>query len=237
MFTQELHIRALGLEQLLEAGHSALTVFIVRRNGGPALGGQFGCFFHQHGRLHVSAGAQAEGVAVALAPDDGVGERLAGHKQFLVLLRMVSQRQANVREETTREHIHFFSRCQLHRMAQSLVGFASVVTRNDLDLAAQQAASGIDFFHSQLPALFVGLGKLGNGGVAIDLANLDGGALRVRSQRGQGKTQGSQVFHSEQDRSSEKGSINVPALPACKLIKNIKRSSSIPYTNSEYKNN
>ena len=32
-------------------------------------------------------------------------------------------------------------------------------------------------------------------------------------------------------------SINVPAPPASNLIKNIKRSSSSPYTNSEYKNN
>ena len=65
-------------------------------NQGPAFGRQLGSFFHQHGSLHVGARAQAEGVAVAFFPHDGIGQRFAGHKQAFVFLRVVGKCQAHV---------------------------------------------------------------------------------------------------------------------------------------------
>ncbi|OQC14431.1 MAG: hypothetical protein BWX79_00885 [Alphaproteobacteria bacterium ADurb.Bin100] len=186
LLADELDIRALGFQQFLEAGHGALAVLVVGRNRGPALGRQLGRLFNQHGRLHPGARAQPEGVAVALVPDDGVGQGLAGNEHALVLGRVVGQGQADVAEKAAGQHVHLLLGGQLHRMAQRLLGLAAIVAADHLDLAPQQAAGRVDLLHRQLPPLLVGLGELGHRRVAVDLSDPDRRALgehRRRSQR------------------------------------------------------
>jgi hypothetical protein len=60
-----------------------------------------------------------------------------------------------------------------------------------LQLFAVHAALGVDLFHRQLHALFVGVQKCGLGFVAVDLANLDdvlgeGGYSRDAQEQGGG---------------------------------------------------
>ena len=82
----ELDVGLRRLQQLLEGGHGRLAVLVVGVDHGPALLLQLGRFGHQHRGLHVGAGAQAEGVVVAVLPDDLVGQRLAGQEEELLLL-------------------------------------------------------------------------------------------------------------------------------------------------------
>ena len=85
---------------------------------------------------------------------------------------MVGQCQTHIGQKTAGQHIDFFLRAQLDGMAQRLFGLAGIVACNDFDAPTQQAASHIDFFNRQLPALAVRLGELGHGGVAVDFTDL-----------------------------------------------------------------
>ena len=67
----------------LKVGRGRLAVFVVRIDDRPALLLQLRRLGHQHRRLHVGRGAQAEGVAVAVLPDDLVGQRLGGEEEHL----------------------------------------------------------------------------------------------------------------------------------------------------------
>ena len=186
LFADKLHIGPLGLEQFLEAGDGALAVFVVGSNRGPAFGRHLGRFLDQHGCLHIGAGAHAEGVAVAFFPNQRVGQWFAGDIDALVFLRKITKGQPHVGQKAPSQHIDIFARGEFDGMAQRFFGLANVVAGNHFDLAAQQAAGGIDFFHGQLPALTVRQGELGNGRVAVDFTNLDGhsrGGLRGQRRR------------------------------------------------------
>ena len=109
---------------------------------------------------------------------------------------MVGQGQAHIRQKTTRQNVHFLLGCELNRVAQSFVGFASIVSGNHFDLAAQQAALGVDFFDRQLPALPIGLGELGHGRVTVDFTNLDGClGHNGGSSGGEQQTDGNEAVH------------------------------------------
>ena len=109
---------------------------------------------------------------------------------------MVRQRQAHIGQKATREHIDFFLRGQFNRVAQSLIRLACVIAGNDLDFAAQQTTLCIDFFDSQLPTLFIGLSKLGNGRVTVDLSDLDRGLRKNGGRCGKAQNaSGNQSVH------------------------------------------
>ena len=175
----KLDVRLSGLEQLLEAGGGRLTVLVVGVHDGPALFLHGDGIGHQHGDLHVSRGAQAVGVAVAVLPDDLVSQRLRGQKENFLLLGKVGQRQADVRQEGAGQDIDFFTREQLFGGAHGFAGVGVVVTDDQLEFFAVDAACGIDLFNRQVHAFFVGLEKSGLGFVAVDLTDLDD-ALRMR---------------------------------------------------------
>ena len=95
---------------------------------------------------------------------------------------MVGQSQSDVGQESAREHVDLFLGSQFNGVAQSLFGSTCIVTRNHFDRPAQQAASLVDFFYRQLPALAIGLGKLRDGGIAVDLADANGRLGRLRTE-------------------------------------------------------
>jgi hypothetical protein len=64
-----------------------------------------------------------------------------------------------------------------------------VVVEAAATLAAQQAASRVDFFNRKLPTLLVGLGKLRNCRITVDLANTDGRLSMYRQSRQRQKKQ------------------------------------------------
>ena len=98
LLADELDIRPLRLQELLEHRDRRLAVFIIRRHRGPALGGQGRRLFHQHGGLHIGRGTQAEGVAVALLPRDGVGQRFRRDEHLLAAERIIADRQPDMAE-------------------------------------------------------------------------------------------------------------------------------------------
>ena len=175
----ELHIGLSCFEQLLERRHGGLAVFVVRVHHRPALFLELDGLGHQHRGLHVGAGTQAVGVAVAAAPDDLVGQRLAGQVEKLLLLGEVGQRQPGVRQERTRQHIDLFTRNQLFCGPHGVAGAAVVVAYEQLDFLAVDATTGVQLLHRQLHAFFVRLQECGLRLVAVDLTNPDR-ALRVR---------------------------------------------------------
>src|SRR5207253_4944891 len=122
---------------------------------------------------------QPEGVAVAVLPHDLVREWLAGQEEELLLFREVRQRQADVRQEGTRQHLHAFARDQLLGRAHRVTGVGVVVARDQLQLAAVHSACRIDLFDREFHALLVGLEEGRLRLVAVDLADADR-LLRLR---------------------------------------------------------
>ena len=169
----KLHVGLGGLEQLLERRHGRLPVFVVGVDHGPALFLHLGGLGHQHGGLHVGAGAQAEGVLVAALPGHLVGQRLARQEEKLLLLGEVGHRQAGVRQEGARQHIDLLARHQLFGHANGVAGVGVVVARDQFDLLAIDAARSVDLIDRQLHAFLVGLQESRLCLVAVDLANLD----------------------------------------------------------------
>jgi hypothetical protein len=175
----ELHVGLRSLEQLLEGCHGRLAVFVVGVHDGPALLLELGGLGHQHGGLHVGAGAQAEGVLVAALPGDLVGQRFAGKEEELLLLGKVGHGQAGVRQEGAGEHVDLFARDEFFGHAHGVAGVGVVVARDQLDLLAVDAARGIDFIDGEFHPLLVGLEEGRLRLVAVDLTDLDD-ALRLR---------------------------------------------------------
>ena len=182
----KLHIRLRCGKQLLERGHGRLAVLVIGVDDGPALFLHGRGLGHQHGHLHVGRGAQAEGVAVALFPDDLVGQRLGGQEEALFLLREVGQRQPHMRQKAAHEHVHLLARDQLLGGAHGVGRVAVVVARDQHQLLAANAAGDVDLRQRQLHALLVGLEEGRLGLVAVDLAN---GVDILRLGRAQGAGQ------------------------------------------------
>src|SRR6185436_410770 len=144
-------------EEPLERGGCRLAVLVVRIDDRPAFFLQLGRFGDQHRRLHVSRRAQAEGVAVAVLPDDLVGEGLGGEEQDLALRGKVGHRQADVGSESAHQHVHAVARDQLFGHAHRIARRAAVVAHDQLELAAVDAAAGVDLLERELHAFLVGL--------------------------------------------------------------------------------
>ena len=168
-----LDVRAFGAEQLLEHRHRRLAIFVVRRDRRPSLGRQLGRLIGQHRRLLVVRGAQAEGVAIALRPCDGVGQRLARDEQNLLLLGEIRDRKADIGEERSRQQRHAVVRHEFVGRRHRLGRLAAVILRDDLELLPIDAALGVDLLDGELPALAIGLGEGRQRRIAVDLADLD----------------------------------------------------------------
>ncbi|MNU98443.1 hypothetical protein D3C71_885510 [compost metagenome] len=169
----KLHIGLGRLKQLLERGHSRLTILVVGVHQRPALFLEGRCLGHHHRHLHVGGGTQTVGIAVAVLPDDLVGQWLTGQEEEFLLLGKVGQRQPDVREERAREHIDLFARHQFFGSAHGVARVGVVVADDELDLLAQHPTRCVDLIDRQLHAFLVGLQEGGLRLVAVDLANLD----------------------------------------------------------------
>ena len=189
----ELHARLRLGEQLLEPARRRLAVFVVRVHDRPALLLQLGGVGDQHRGLHVRGRAQAEGVLVAVVPDDLVGERLGGDEQHFLLVGEVRHRQPDVRGEGAHEDLDLLPREQFLGNAHRVAGGAAVVARDHLQLAAVDAAGGVDLVERELPALLVRLKECRECLVAVQLAELD--RLRLRGEGGEGEDAGRGKFH------------------------------------------
>ncbi len=86
---------------LLERGRRRLAILVVGVDDRPALLAELRGFGDEHRGLHVRGRPQPERVAVAVLPDDLVGQRLGGQKQHFPLLREVGDGEADVRRERT----------------------------------------------------------------------------------------------------------------------------------------
>src|SRR5216684_7188782 len=138
---------------------TADPIFIIRRDRRPALGRQLCSFLHQHRRLHVIRRTQTESVVIALGPGDGVGQRLGGEEENLLLVGEIADGQSNIGQERTGEHRHVLARYQFVGGGLRVGGFAAVILGDDDELLAVDAAGGIDFLDRELPALAIGLGE------------------------------------------------------------------------------
>ena len=170
----KLHIGLRGFEQGLESGDCRLTVFIVGVDHGPALFLQLDRLWHQHGRLHIGAWAQTEGVGVAALPSELVGQGFAGQEKGFLLLGKVGHGQAGVGQEGAGEHIDFFARDQLFGHPHRIARVGVVVAGDEFILFTHETTGGIDLVNGQLHAFFVGLQKSRLRFVAVDLTDLDG---------------------------------------------------------------
>ena len=162
------------LQERLEVLGRRLAVFEIRIDQRPALllGGNRRR--HQHGDLHVGRGAQAEGIFVAVLPGDLVGERLGGEEEHFLLAGKIGDREADVGEESPREHRHAFARHQFLGDAHRFARIGAVVARDHLELLAEHAAFGVDLLDRHLHALLVRVEEGGHRLVAVQLADLDG---------------------------------------------------------------
>ena len=170
----ELDIGLCGFEQGLEGGDRRLAIFIVGVDHGPAFFLQLDGLGHQHGRLHIGAGAQTEGVGVAALPGELVGQGLAGQEKGFLLLGKVGHGQAGVGQEGAGEHIDFFARDQLFGHPHRIARVGVVVAGDEFILFTHETTGGIDLVNGQLHAFFVGLQKSGLRFVAVELTDLDG---------------------------------------------------------------
>src|SRR5436305_1973935 len=76
-------------ELLLARVRGGLAILVVRIDDRPAFLAELGRLGHEHRRLHVRRRTQAEGVRVAVLPDDLVGERLGREEQHAPLVRKI----------------------------------------------------------------------------------------------------------------------------------------------------
>ncbi|MPM65901.1 hypothetical protein SDC9_112805 [bioreactor metagenome] len=173
LFRHEFDIRLLFLHQLLEGGDRRLSVFVIGIDNCPAFLVELERLGHQHRHLHIGGRAQAVGVSVAVSPHDLVGQRLGSQEEPLLLLGVIRQSQAHVRQKAAGEHVDLFARIQLLGRAHRVCRVAVVVADNQLELFASHAARLVDLLHRQFHALFVGLQKRRLRLVAVDLTDLD----------------------------------------------------------------
>ena len=173
LLVDPLDVGTLLRHQLLEHRDRGLAVFIVRRDRRPALGRQFCGLFHQHRRLHVVGRTQAEGVAVALRPGDGVGQRFGGEEEHLLLVGEIADGEADVGQERAGQHRDVLARHQFVGGGLRIGRLAAVILGDDDELLAVDAAGGVDFLDRELPALAIGLGEGRQQRIAVDLADLD----------------------------------------------------------------
>jgi hypothetical protein len=199
----EFNIRLGATQQLLEPAHGGLAVFIVRRDGRPALDRELRRLLHQHGRLHVGAGTEPEGIPVALAPDERIGQGLAGHEEAPVLVGEIAERQSDIGQEAAGQQADLLGIHQLSGQANRILRPSGIVAEDGFDPPADDAAGGVDLLLRQHPGIAVGLQEGGLGGVAVDLADADRLALRSgQARRRQSRHAGTRQYLAAPDRLS-----------------------------------
>ena len=196
----EFHVRLRRLQQFLEGRDRRLAVFIVRIHQRPALFVQLDCFRHQHRDLHVGRRTQAEGVTIAVFPDDLVGQRFGGQEEDLALLGEVRHRQAHVGQEGAGQRDHPLARHQFLRRTHRVARIGLVVARNDFQLLAVDTAAGIDFVHRKLDAVGVRHEEGRERLVAVQFTDLDdirrvGGGNAGSQERGGRGEKPDALFH------------------------------------------
>jgi len=91
---------------------------------------------------------------------------------------VVRERQADVGKVAAGQEADFLVAQELAGQADRVLRPAGVIAREQLQLAAQHAAGGVELVSRELHAVAVRQGEGGLGGVAVDLADADwGGAL------------------------------------------------------------
>src|SRR5207245_2823924 len=135
------------------------AVLIIRSGRGAPRGLELGRLLGEHAPLLVRVGAHPEDVVVTLRPRERLGERLRRDEEDLVLLRPVRDREADVRQERSRDQGDLLRRHQLLRVLLGLGGLALVVAEDDLDLAAEHTALRVDLVDRHLDRLPVRSGE------------------------------------------------------------------------------
>ena len=205
LFADEGDVRPFFGQQPLEPRHGRLPVFVVGRHRHPAFGGQCRRLVRQHRRLHVGAGTQTEGIAVALAPGQRVGQRLGGQERDPVVPGEVGDRQADMGKVGSGQQHHPFAGQQFAGHPHRVVWPATVVPGDHIQRSsAQQAAGGVDLGNRQLPALTIGQGEGGQTGVAVDLADADRVAVRGRCPGREGRQRRSRRKHQDRRKTGTK---------------------------------
>ena len=110
---------------------------------------------------------------MSVLPDEGVRERLARHEQDAVLPCEVADREADIRQISACQQIDVVPAHELLCRADRDAGFAFVVPADDLQLAPEKAAFGVELLDSQLPAATIGQGECGRAAIGVDLADPD----------------------------------------------------------------
>ena len=114
-------------DETLEHFGGRLAVFVVGRDDGPALGARGLRLLDQHADLHEIVGTDAEGVAVALRHRDGVGERLGGDVDDLLLVGVIRHGDADIRQERAEQQRHALAGDELVGDSGGIAGGASVI--------------------------------------------------------------------------------------------------------------
>ena len=177
----EHHVRPGMAHHLLEPLHRGLAVLVVRRHRHPALGRHLGRLLHQHRHLHVGGRAQPERVGVAALPHQRIRQGFPRDVQRLVLQCEVAERQPDVGQEPAGQQVRMAVPHQLPRQPHRGLRLAGIIPADHLQLAAQHPAGLVHLRHGELPAVAVGQGEGGDGGVAVDLPDPDGGPRIARA--------------------------------------------------------
>ena len=174
VLADDLHLGLELLEPVPERFPRALAVLVIRTDRRPFRVLQLAGLVGEHPALLVGVRAHAKDVVVALRPRDRLGQRLGRHEQRLVLLGPVGDRQADVREERAGDQRDLLAGDQLLGLLHRLGRLALVVAKDDLDLAAEDAAPGVDLLDRHLDGLLVGPGeRRADAAEGVDLADLD----------------------------------------------------------------
>lgn len=167
------HVGARLQEQFLEPFHRRLAVFVVRRDDRPFPGRGLRRFLD--GDLHVGRGPQAEGVAVALRPDERVGQRLGGDAWKPLFWLAWWRRQPDIGEEAAGNGDRPSRRSRDRRRGAPRPPAAGIVAEDGLELAAEHAPPAALICSCTpvpMPADRVSR-KARLGGIGVDLADAD----------------------------------------------------------------
>ncbi len=101
---------------------------------------QFEGFRHQHRNLHVRGRTQTVRVFVAVGPHDLVGQRFSSEEENMLLLGVIGERQARIRQEAAEQQLHALARDQFLRDPHRVARVSVVVARDNFELLAEHPA-------------------------------------------------------------------------------------------------
>ena len=195
----DLHAGLLLLHELLEPQRGRLAVLVIGIDDCPFLFFELDRIGDQHCGLHVRRRPQPEGVAVAVFPDDLVGQRLGRDEDDFALGGEIAHGEADVGWERAHQEAHVLAGDEFFGHAHGIARVAVVIAGNHLYLATQDPAGFVDLIESQFPAFFVRVEERGEDLVAVELADLDRLRLGSRADQEQAGAQygqgGVKSFH------------------------------------------